>query len=36
MCGLYFFVHVVEYNIAVAKTRKKLRYHPLMDAIKIG
>jgi hypothetical protein len=40
LCGLYFFVHVVEYTIIVTKTFivvvKQLHYHPLMNAIKIG
>jgi hypothetical protein len=35
MCGLCFFLHVVEYTIFIIIT-KKLHYHPLMDAIKIG
>jgi hypothetical protein len=40
MCGLCLFVHVVKYTIIVAKAfivvAKRLRYHPSMDAIKIG
>jgi hypothetical protein len=39
MCSLCFFVHVVEYTIAIAKklivvTKEIVHYHPSMDAIK--